>query len=266
MLEVESIQLTDPGPTRARNEDYLGVVTPDSAQEARQRGWLLALADGVGGSRMGYVASRTAVEAVRDGFRRAPDGEMLSTTMARLVQQANTNVHAAAREAGPDGSGMATTLVMAAMRHDRAVIAHVGDSRCYHIRGDRVTFVTSDHTIVNEQRLMGLITLQEQDESGICHILSRALGTELFVSPEISELQLIKGDLMLLCSDGLHNGMSDKDLKRIVAQGGELQEMGERLLQHGLTSYGQDNTSLVLARVLDVERVGMYRGRPYKMR
>jgi len=266
MLEVEYCQLTDPGPTRARNEDYLGVVAPDTAQDARNRGWLLALADGVGGLRMGYVASRTAVESVKDGYRRAPDGEMLTTTMARLVQQANTAVHAAAREAGPDGSGMATTLVMAALRYDRAVIAHVGDSRCYHIRGERVTFVTSDHTIVNEQRLMGLITVQEQEESGICHILSRALGTELFVSPEISEVSLMKDDLLLLCSDGLHNGMKDADLRRMVATGGSLEEMGARLLQHGLTEYGEDNTSLVLARVLDVERTAMYRGRQYKAR
>jgi protein phosphatase len=266
MLDLEFSQFSDPGPSRTRNEDYLGSVLPDSPQEIRNRGWLFAVADGVGGAKQGYVASRVAVESARDGFRRAPNGEMHTTTLARLIQQSNTKVHEAARNAGHAGEGMATTIVLLALRYDRAVVAHVGDSRCYHMRGDQVKIVTSDHTIANEQRLLGLITQQERDESGVCHVLSRALGTEMFVSPDITELQLLPGDLLLICSDGLHNGMSVDDLRRIAGHGGDLDVLVKQLAQHAMDTDGQDNVSVLLVRVRDVERVGMYRGRPYKIR
>jgi protein phosphatase len=266
MLDIEFSQFSDTGPTRKRNEDYLGSVLPDTPQEMRTRGWLFAVADGVGGHQQGYVASRTAVESVRDGFRRAPNGEMHTTTLSRLFQQANTKVLEAARLAGPEGTGMATTLVLCALRYDRAVIGHIGDSRCYRIRGSNVTILTNDHTIVNEQQLKGIITLQERDESGICHILSRCLGAELFVSPDITEIQLLPGDILLMCTDGMHNGVSVADIKRIVGPGGELDDLSRQLAEHAMTTDGNDNVTVLMVRIRDVERVGMYRGRPYTLR
>jgi protein phosphatase len=266
MLDLEYSQFSDRGPTRERNEDYAGSVLPDTPHEMRSRGWLFAVADGVGGHSMGDVASRTAVESVRAGFRRAPAGEQLNTTLTRLVQQASSSVLAAARTAGPDGTGMATTLVLCALRYDRAVIAHVGDSRCYRIQHNTVTQLTNDHTVANEQKLMGLITAQEFSSSANKHLLSRSIGMDLFVAPDLKEVQVITGDIFVLCSDGMHNGVTDADLLRIAGKGGDLNKLTEKLAQHAMEQDGRDNVTVTMIRVRDVERIGMYRGRPYKIR
>jgi len=266
MLDLEFSQFSDRGPTRQRNEDYLGSVLPETPQAIRNRGWLFAVADGVGGHKQGDVASRTAIESVRDGFRNSPDGSILTSTLSRLVQQASTRVHEAAAAAGHDGHGMATTLVLCAIRYDRAVIAHVGDSRCYRIRGGTVTTLTSDHTVANEQKLMGLITAQEFNSSANRHLLSRSLGMDLFVSPDITEIQVLPGDMFLLCTDGLHNGVTDADLLRITKKGGDLNVLAQQLAQHAMDNDGRDNVTVMLVRIADVERVGMYRGRPYTLR
>jgi protein phosphatase len=266
MLELEFSQFSDRGPTRQRNEDAVGSVLPETPQEIRSRGWLFAVADGVGGHGMGDVASRTAVDSARAGYRRAPTTEMLTSTLIRLVQQANSSVHSAALSAGPEGADMATTLVLCAMRYDRAVIAHVGDSRCYRIQKGAVSILTKDHTIANEQRLMGLITAQEFNSSENRHILSRSLGKDLFISPDVADIKLMPGDVFVLCSDGVHNGISDAALLRIAGKGGDIALLAEEIARHAMEQDGSDNVTVLIIRVLDVERTSMYRGRPYKIR
>ena len=141
MLDVEFTQLTDPGRVREHNEDYLGYVLPHASAQLRSHGCLFALADGVGGQQKGEVASRVAVESVLAGFVRAREGEPHKALLTRLVQAANTEVY---ETGGASGSrtGMATTLVACALRFDRAVIAHVGDSRCYLIRSGQPKQIT----------------------------------------------------------------------------------------------------------------------------
>src|SRR5262245_21550616 len=146
MLDIEFAQITDVGLVRDHNEDYLGHVLPETPEHARTHGWLFALADGVGGAAQGEVASHTAVESVLAGFRAAAKGEPLSKTLQRLVQTANAHVFETALAAGLKGAGMATTLVVCALRYDRATVAHVGDSRCYLVRGGVTTTLTRDHT------------------------------------------------------------------------------------------------------------------------
>jgi len=266
MLDVEFSQFSDRGPVRERNEDYVGSVLPTSPEQARSHGWLFAVADGVGGHRQGDVASRTAVESVLAGFRDAPDGEMHTSLLPRLIQQANTGVHDAAIAAGHDGAGMATTLVLCALRYDRAVVAHVGDSRCYRLRGGSISLLTRDHTVANEQQLLGLISQQERENSRAKHVLSRSLGSGLFVSPDITEIQLLPGDVLVLCTDGMHNGVSAEDLLRIAGSGSEVLLIANQLAAHAMEHDGSDNVSVLVARIRGVERIGMYRGRPYTLR
>ena len=132
MLEIDFAELSDVGKVREGNEDYLGHVAPDTSEQARHHGWLFVVADGVGGHEKGEVASQTAVKTVLEGFREAPRSQPLSGLLQSLVQRANARVLDAAMK-----SGMATTLVACALRYDRAVVAHVGDSRCYLIRQRR---------------------------------------------------------------------------------------------------------------------------------
>jgi len=261
MLEIDFAELSDPGRIRIGNEDYLGHITPETPEQARSHGWLFVLADGVGGHANGEIASRTAIESVLQGFRKALKGQPLSALLQSLVRQANTRV----LEAGMD-SGMATTLVACALRYDRAVVAHVGDSRCYLLRGKTAAPLTRDHTLVNEQARLGLRSSAEVAESPARHILSRSLGAELAVNADVSEYQVLPGDVLLLCSDGLHGPLSDNEIAATVSEAPDVGVAARRLVALANEKDGSDNVTAQVVRVLNVERVGMYRGRPYKLR
>jgi len=261
MLEIDFAELSDPGRVREGNEDYLGHVAPETPDQARSHGWLFAVADGVGGHEKGEVASRTAIEALLEGFRGAGKGESLSGLLQSLVRKANSRV----LDAGMN-SGMATTLVVCALRHDRAVVAHVGDSRCYLIRGGTATLLTRDHTVASEHARLGLLSADEVAEAETRHILSRSLGTGLSVSAEINDHQVFPGDVLLLCSDGLHGALSLGDIAGVVNGIQDLELAARKLVTLANDRDGSDNISAQLVRVQNVERVGMYRGRPYKLR
>lgn len=266
MLEVEFSQLSHPGLIRPRNEDYLGYVLPDSPVLARTHGWLFVLADGVGGQQQGEVASRAAVEEVVAGFRRAPAMESHGPLLTRLVRAANARICETEALAGPAGAGMASTIVVCALRFDRATIAHVGDSRCYLIRKGQTRLMTNDHTVANEQFNLGILSTEEAKSVHTRHVLSRSLGNNFFVKVDVSEVQVQPGDALLLCSDGLHGAVSSAELADTVSRGSNLQELASQLVASANRQDGSDNVSLQLVAVRNVERSGMYRGRPYKVR
>src|SRR5580693_7468542 len=266
ILDIEFAQLSDPGRQRKHNEDYLGYVAPGSPSRARSHGWLFVLADGVGGTEKGEVASRAAVEYLTAGFREAPAAEGLSALLMRLAQEANVHIYETGRSHSPGGTSMATTLVACAFRYDRLVVAHAGDSRCYLIRGGQTRLLTRDHTVAQEQARMGLLSAKEASEASTRHVLSRALGTDLFVNIETSDIQVYPGDVLLLCCDGLYHSVQPSEMAAVVGHGGDLSVAAERLVDIANDRDGSDNISVQLIRVRSVERVGMYRGRPYKLR
>jgi len=259
MLNIDFAEISDCGPVRPTNEDFIGHALPSNPQQVRNRGWLFALADGVGGQDRGEVASRLTVETVLAEYAKAPTGENPSALLARAIQSANTRVYEAAH------GGMATTLVACALRFDRATIAHVGDSRCYLIRKGRPQLLTRDHTVINEQRRLGLFSNSEVNKAFTRNVLSRSIGTNLFVAPEVSEHNVTPGDLLLLCSDGLHGAVPDDEIARIAASDPGLNDAAQRLITIANQRDGGDNVSVQLIRVNDVEAVGMYRGRPYRL-
>lgn len=265
MLELEFAQLSDPGLVREHNEDYLGYVVPRTTAEARTHGWLFALADGVGGQDRGEVASRTAVESLIAGFRSSPGGEPVAALLTRIVRTANTRVFEEAMTTGPASSTMATTIVACALRFDRATVAHVGDSRCYLIRRGCAAPLTRDHTISSEQLRMRLISQEEAASAQTAHVLSRSVGNEMFVSVDTSEHQLLEGDTLLLCSDGLHNCVSTCDMIKVTAHTADLNQAAHDLVELAKQRDGSDNVSVQLIRIRGVERVGMYRGRHYRL-
>jgi protein phosphatase len=266
MLDVEFSQLSEVGPVRPRNEDYLGYVRPATPTHVRSHGWLFVLADGVGGQRQGEVASRAAVEEVLAGFRRAPAMESHSTLLNRLVQSANARICETEALAGPAGSGMSSTVVVCALRFDRATIAHVGDSRCYLIRDRKPRLITHDHTVANEQLRLGLLSKREANSVPTRHVLSRSLGSGLFVKVEINEVQLQPDDVLVLCSDGLHGAVADAEIAATASRKQDLEVTARELVTSANQLDGGDNVSVQLIRIRGVERMGMYRGRPYKLR
>jgi serine/threonine protein phosphatase PrpC len=266
MLDVEFAALSDDGKLRDHNEDYLGHVIPADPQQARSHGWLFALADGVGGHSHGEVASLTAVTKLKASFQSAPVSEPLSTLVARLAREANVEVYETAKKTGVGGSNMATTLVACALRYDRVAVAHAGDSRCYLIRDHKAVLLTRDHTVASEQARLGILSAKEAANSEAKHVLVRSLGNDLFTTAEVNEHQLLPGDVLLLCSDGMHNSVEGSEMAAVAGGGGDLTHAAQRLIALANDRDGSDNISILIVRVRDVERVGMYRGRPYKLR
>jgi serine/threonine protein phosphatase PrpC len=266
VLDLESFSLSDIGLVRERNEDCAGSSIPASPAESRTQGWLFVLADGVGGAEQGEVASRTAVETIIAGFREAPQGESHAVLLPRLVRNANTRIYELGRAASPGGSPMATTVVACAFRYDRLVVSHVGDSRCYLIRRGRASQLTRDHTVVEDQRLMGILSNREAREAETRHLLSRSLGGDLFVNVEMGDHQVQGGDVVLLCSDGLHGPVKETEMAKIVTENPSPEEAARRLIALANERDGGDNVSAHVIRVRATERMGIYRGRPYKLR
>jgi len=259
MLDIEFAEASDCGLVRPHNEDFVGHSVPENPQHARTRGWVFVLADGVGGQDRGEVASRLAVETLLAECAQSPAAENSAAMFSRSIQIANSRVY----EAG-HGS-IATTLVACTLRFDRATVAHVGDSRCYLIRHGRARRLTRDHTALNEQSKLNPFSAGESQRAMMRSVLSRSVGFNLFVAPEISEHHVIPGDLLLLCSDGLHGAVSDHDIARIATSAANLSEATRQLIKIANQNDGGDNVSVQLIRVKEVEAVGMYRGRPYRL-
>ncbi|HZB88482.1 MAG TPA: protein phosphatase 2C domain-containing protein [Terracidiphilus sp.] len=265
MLDVQYGQASDPGKIRANNEDAMGSFIPSSRHQARSHGFLFAVADGVGGMDLGEVASATAVAVLTEEFARAQPGAMLISLLPRLIAFANAAVHDRTLQAEYRDKKMATTLVACALRHDQAIVSHVGDSRCYLVRDGQARQITQDHTWVNQQRKLGLISAREIAESEARHVLIRSLGPEMFVAADTTALTLRPSDTLVLCTDGVHDEMAAGMIAQIAAQPRHAEEIARELVARAVEIDGGDNASAQVIRVRAVEQVGMYRGRPYRL-
>jgi len=269
MLDIEFVELSDCGLSRDHNEDSLGHVVPSSPAQVQSQGWLFAIADGVGGQDSGEVASRLAIDTVVAGFRKIPKGIMHVSLLPRLVQEANSAVYDAGHSASHAGqshaSRMGTTLVACALRFDSAVISHVGDSRCYLFRNGVGALLTRDHTMAAEQFRLGILSEAEAETGEHRHILTRCLGSELFVAADTLTVNIMPGDVLLLCSDGLHGYVPDARMQQLVNSTTDLETAAQRLVAAANDAGGFDNISVQLVRVRSVERMGLYRGRPYRL-
>jgi protein phosphatase len=265
MLNLEFAELTDTGSVREHNEDAMGHVLPTSAAQVQSQGWFFALADGMGGHEYGEVAAQLAVQTALEGFRKIPEGVMHVSLLPRLVQEANAAVYDAGHAHGGGGARMGTTFLACALRFDSAVVSHVGDSRCYLFRNGNATPLTRDHTMADEQFRLGILSREEAETGAGRHVLTRSLGSDLFVAADTITVNILPGDVLLLCSDGLHGYVPEAAIERILRSHSDLQRAAEALVAAALDAGGHDNISVQLIRVLTVERMGLYRGRPYRL-
>jgi protein phosphatase len=226
---------------------------------------MFAVADGVGGRDLGEVASAKAVQIMTEGFAQASEGTSLASLLPRLIQHANAAVHDEGLQADRRGRHMATTIVSCALRHDQAILAHVGDSRCYQIRDGNANLLTRDHTWVTEQRKLGLITATEAEQSEKRHVLTRSLGPELFVTVETGSVSLKPGDVLVLCTDGLYGAMYSEDIARIASQNKDAEKIAQELVSYAVEVDGSDNATAQVIQVRSTEPMGMYRGRLYAL-
>jgi protein phosphatase len=245
--------LSHPGMVRTHNEDSVFVDGEAG---------LAVLADGMGGYSAGEVASGIAVNVVSNGLMPVlKSGRELSkvdvqsglTHAAKLLSQqiaaANKGIYEAA-QARPECAGMGTTIVAAVFFGNRVSIGHIGDSRCYRLRGEKLEQLTHDHSLLQEQIDSGQLTKEQAKYSLNKNLVTRALGIEAIVPADISEYRLELDDIYLLCSDGLTDMVEPEVVQSIVAgKRTQLPEAAAELVELANQNGGRDNISVILARV-----------------
>lgn len=239
-LEVAS--LTDPGRVRALNEDAVAVDGESG---------FAVVADGIGGHRAGDVASRMALESVVERLRgrsRAPSPQRFAE---QSIAAANFTVLSAAN-AKAEFKGMGTTLAMVFMHGQRAVLAHVGDSRIYRLRNGSLELLTRDDTLLHDQLEQGLIGIEDAGDSHNRHMVTQALGINERISVHLHEEDVRRGDIYLLCTDGLNDQVDDKDIETIIETlKTNLPLAAFHLVQLANDNGGYDNITVALMRVLN---------------
>jgi len=240
MRLARTYALSDPGRRRRRNEDSYFVSPP-----------LFGVADGMGGAQAGELASRLAVEAM--GEEPGSSGE---ERLATLIREANRRVFARSQE-DASASGMGTTMTAALVADDGTVtIGHVGDSRAYLLRADRLEQLTEDHSLVAELVRSGRLSAEEAETHPQRSVITRALGTDPEVDVDVFTVQSEPGDLFLLCSDGLTTMVDDDEIRRAVAEGREdLESVARELVGKANRGGGEDNITVVFFELEEGEPV-----------
>ncbi|WAA13652.1 Stp1/IreP family PP2C-type Ser/Thr phosphatase [Fervidibacillus halotolerans] len=239
---MEAIDRTDRGKVRNLNEDYVGVFKKD-------HGDLLAVvADGMGGHLAGDVASKMATERMeqlwnKEGKIETP--EQAERFFKEKIKQINYEIFKLARE-NKDYQGMGTTLVASICTEKFVTVANIGDSRCYLINHSGMKQLTDDHSLVNELVKSGQISKEDAEHHPRKNILLRALGTEKDVEVDLKTIGFEKGNYLLLCSDGLTNMLTDREIEDVLLSERKLGEKADYLIQRANDNGGVDNISLII--------------------
>ena len=245
---------SDVGRERAHNEDAILV---DSERK------LMVLADGMGGYQAGEVASQLAVDVVRDDsssleisdadLGRIDPDTGISVAMRQLrsaIEKANNRICSVAR-GREELNGMGTTIVAARFYDGRVGIAHVGDSRCYRMREQKLEQLTRDHSYVQDQLEKGLITEEDAKHSPQKNLITRALGIDAIAEADVQEFRTRPGDVYLLCSDGLSDLVDDEALQTALSAEKIPADHIKYLIDTANANGGRDNISVIIVRVGD---------------
>src|ERR1700693_1796951 len=258
---LQTASLTDPGRVRDHNEDCI---------ESRPEIGLYVLADGMGGYNAGEVASGMATSLIADGVQVAGNPRVVdrmgrdeSKALAdRLIKEQIARSNSAiftTSQNNPECAGMGTTLVVCHFYDNFLTVAHIGDSRLYRLRGDSMEQVTRDHSLLQEQLDSGLITPEEAKLSQNKNLVTRALGIDPTVEPEIHVYETQVDDTYLLCSDGLSDMVEDEELRlTLITLSTNPTLSVQQLVQAANDNGGRDNISAMLIRV--AEPFGVPRG------
>jgi serine/threonine protein phosphatase PrpC len=228
---------TDTGRQRSANEDSLFTRPP-----------LFFVADGMGGAQAGEVASKTAVESFDKELPKAPPELLLQET----IEAANRTIHEHARE-DPGLAGMGTTITATIVDLDaeEVAIGHVGDSRAYRLRGNKLERLTRDHSLVEEMRRKGQLTDAQAEDHPQRSIITRALGPEPEVEVDLQTVPAQAGDVFLICSDGLTTMLGDEQIARLLARATSMQSAVRALVDEANRAGGRDNITVIAFRLED---------------
>jgi len=248
--------LTDVGMKRTHNEDKLQLVPEHN---------LFIVADGMGGHASGEVASAIAVDTVARFFQDSHEDEditwpykedksrsYLENLFVNSLRYANLRVFQKSCE-DAKLKGMGTTVVAGVFRENRYYVAHVGDSRCYRVRGGQIEQITEDHSLLNDYKKMAKLTPEEEANFPHKNIIVRALGMKDSVLVDLGVEDIAVNDLYLLCSDGLNGEITDETILELVkGNWDDVEEMCKTLIQAANANGGKDNVTVIVIKVLEV--------------
>ena len=228
---------SDTGRQRSANEDSFFVRAP-----------IFVVADGMGGAQAGEVASKAAADAFDVDLPDGPPEQVLRET----IVAANRRIHELAR-ADPSRAGMGTTLTAAILSAEREEVAigHVGDSRAYRLRGGRLEQLTRDHSLVEEMRRKGQLTDAQAQDHPQRSIITRALGPEPEVEPDVQTVPAAPGDVFLICSDGLTTMLGEEQIAKLLARATTMDAAVRALIDEANRAGGRDNITALAFRLED---------------
>ncbi len=213
---------------------------------------LYAIADGMGGHAAGEVASALAIAALAESLRAEPLAGLEATQVAERLCGAINDGNRRICESitsRPDWRGMGTTVVALVTAGGTAVFGHVGDSRAYRLRGSELELLTSDHSWVNEQVRLGLLTHEQAQRHPMRNIVTRALGNQTRVDVDVAEEPMRPGDVFILCSDGLSGMVPDAEIREIALDHAARPRAACRaLVERANANGGEDNITVVVLR------------------
>lgn len=252
MLQVKACGLSDVGMIRIHNEDCFEI-------DARRQ--LFVVADGMGGHSHGEIASRIAVDSIREFVDRAFSQDQTwpfayesnyqrhSNALKSAIRLAHDSVLGAIQT---DASlhGMGTTVASFLLSRDTAAVAHVGDSRVYRLRAGTLECLTEDHTWVNEQVMAGFLSEDQARSHPLKNVVTRALGGDAEIDVDLQEIDVEPGDLYLLCSDGLTTMLDDSEIQKMVTERRSLDRVCRLLVQEANARGGLDNVTVLMIKVM----------------
>ena len=243
---MHSWGITDPGCVRTQNQDTFLM------EELDRNTLLCVVCDGMGGARSGNIASTLAcdvfVEQVRSGWRPNMGPLEVNDLLKNTIKLVNFTVYDQAMQFA-DFQGMGTTLVAALIHGKRVTVVNVGDSRCYHLRPDGIRQITTDHSLVQMMIQRGELTPEQAKKSPGKNYITRAIGTESSVQCDLFQLDVERGEGLLLCSDGLCNMMDDQEILFEFIHGSDRQDCCRQLLEVAKNRGAPDNVTCVLVQV-----------------
>lgn len=260
-MRITYAGLSDQGPIRGNNEDYLGYIAPADPDDPSHKGYCVLIADGVGGHGDGEVASQLACETARKIFEEVPASVSAAQTIRKLFDAANLAVYdeGMARQSGE--RRMATTFTVCVLRNNELTVGHVGDTRVYILQGGRFFRLTGDHSYAGVQVKLGLITVDEIKDSPLRSVLTRTLGRDPAVRVDSRSMEVRPGDMIVMCTDGLHAYVADMEIGDTIRRFPP-EEACRELISLAIRRGTDDNISVQVVRVDTVERVSYYRGVP----
>jgi PPM family protein phosphatase len=260
-MRIDIAARTDVGQHKRNNEDYFGVFREDTpGLKLFDEGALLCVADGLGGHTGGEIASKLAVSIMKDCLKVEPadlaedEAEDEKKTpvlkvLAEGIAHANESIHKTNTDLVKHKRPMGTTLLAAIVEKKKVHIANVGDSRCYHIRDGEILTKTEDHSWVDEQVRLGLMSRSEAESDYRRNIVTRCIGTHPEVEIDRYVWHVVAGDILLVCTDGLVNMVKDAEIREVFRKRATSAEIASRLVDLANDKGGRDNITVIVAHI-----------------